>query len=57
MGNVLLLRRLARQCAELATETGDEEIIAALEKLSRALEESIRKLEQAANDKGGSNQA
>jgi hypothetical protein len=52
-----LLRRLMRQCAKLADETSDEEIIAALESLGRALEESLRKLEQTAKDGDGSSQA
>jgi hypothetical protein len=50
MGDLQELRRLARQCAQLATETGDDRIIVALERLGRALEVSVQKLEQAAKD-------
>lgn len=57
MGNILQLHKLAQQCGRLVTETGDAEIIAALEKLGRAIGERIRKLEQAAKDKSGSRQA
>ncbi|HEY7990834.1 MAG TPA: hypothetical protein VID77_05535 [Stellaceae bacterium] len=41
----------------MATETDDPELIAALERISRALESSLRRLEQAAKDRNGSSQA
>jgi hypothetical protein len=48
MGKIVELRKLAKLCDRLANETTDHEIFVELNRLNRLLDESARKLEQAA---------
>jgi hypothetical protein len=45
MDKLSQLRDLAQRCAQLATETSDSQIIAALEKLRRELEAGAARIE------------